>query len=72
MEFIREEFFSAGVYQEEFLGARDQLWWLTPRHLKIRKSVSKQTENIFIYKGKNNKSQSYCLTDGMPDDADQL
>ena len=51
MKFIREEFFSAGVCQEEFLGARDQLWWLTPRYLKIRKSVSKQTENI-SYTGK--------------------
>ena len=40
LEFRREEFFSAGVCQEEFLGAKDQLWWLTPRHLKIRKSVN--------------------------------
>ena len=69
---LGEEFFSAGVCQEEFLGARDQIWWLTPRHLEISKGVSKQTENILIYKGNNDKSQSYCLIGGMPDDADQL
>ena len=40
LEFRREEFFSAGVCQEEFLGAKDQLWWLTLRHLRIRKSVN--------------------------------